>query len=449
MEYQSLQKKHSCFTYQNFSFHFHDSSDFVAVFTYQLENGPTFTHQVIFTQIDQELFSQQDPVLINNLIFHLGLVEMLSYWKLAASPTIHIACGQLNSDQVKFWQDLLLHGMGEYFYLNQIDSFFHTPPQFIITNQSSSIALARHSKQPKPVAAINLGGGKDSAAMLSFMTQKTMPFVNLIVQPASPAAAKMSQNGHPTHFVQRQFDPQLFQLNHQNYLNGHVPFSATVAFVNLLAAVLYDYDFALVGNESSADQPSLIWRNQAINHQYSKSTKFEQDFEKYRSQYIIKNVKYCSLLRKFNELEIAQIFSSNPQFFPIFKSCNCGQQKDLWCHHCSKCLFVFLMLSPFIDEKILTSKIFSHNLFADSTLLTDCKKLLGLAPAKPLECVGTIEESQLAFYLTLQKYQQTSLTLPVILNTLKDDLLNLGIDWPQRQQTLLSHSINDLVLPTL
>lgn len=447
MTYQDLQKKHPLFYYQSFSYQFNSQSALVCSFVYQLQNGPQFTHQVIYHQADQQFFEQQESKLLDNLVFHLGLAEMLSYWKLSASPTIAINCGHLSQEQLDFWQQLLIHGLGEYFYVNQIPDFLHQAPVFSIKNNQPGVAATAHQSHSSTVSALGIGGGKDSAVMIDLFQKNHLSFVNLIVEPASPAATKMSHlNKQPTYHVQRFFDAQLFTLNNSGYLNGHVPFSAIFAFISLLAAVIYDFNYIFVGNENSANQSSLKWLDVDINHQFSKSTKFEQDFFTYSKQFLIKNVEYYSLMRPFTELKIAQIFCTNPILFPIFKSCNRFQQKDLWCEVCPKCLFVFLILSPFLDEQILTSQIFSHNLLNDQNLLPTLKELLGLAPVKPLECVGTIEESQLAFYLTLKKYQQEQKPLPALLQQLQHQVLPLCSDWQKREQEIL-HTLQPHSLP--
>ena len=39
----------------------------------------------------------------------------------------------------------------------------------------------------------------------------------------------------------------------------------------------------------------------------------------------------------------------------------CGSKEDKWCGDCSKCLFVYIILSPFLDEESLKN-IFGENL---------------------------------------------------------------------------------------
>ena len=65
---------------------------------------------------------------LSNLIFHLGLAEMFSYWKLTCSPLIDISAGKLDNEQIRWWKDLLFKGMAQYFYENKID---FTPNNFM------------------------------------------------------------------------------------------------------------------------------------------------------------------------------------------------------------------------------------------------------------------------------------------------------------------------------
>src|SRR5258708_31438087 len=59
-----------------------------------------------------------DRSLLERCVFHLGLVEMLSYWKAACCPEIAVRAGSLSRQQIDWQRDLLLHGMGEFFYVN-------------------------------------------------------------------------------------------------------------------------------------------------------------------------------------------------------------------------------------------------------------------------------------------------------------------------------------------
>ena len=73
-------------------------------------------------------------------------------------------------------------------------------------------------------------------------------------------------------------------------------------------------------NESSANEPSVVGTD--INHQYSKSFEFENDFRNYEKEFLKTNIEYFSLLRPLTELQIAMLFSKHKKYHDIFRSCN-------------------------------------------------------------------------------------------------------------------------------
>jgi hypothetical protein len=137
----------------------------------------------------------------------------------------------------------------------------------------------------------------------------------------------------------------------------------------------------------------------------------QQDYGKHH------HPEYFSLLRPLSEIKIAEIFSHYPQYFDVFKSCNVGSKTDSWCGHCAKCLFVYIVLAPFLMPEVL-QKIFSgKNLLNDISLKKELDELVGIADVKPFECVGTISEVNWAL-------QQISTNCRVSLATYHGSLLD-------------------------
>ena len=104
-------------------------------------------------------------------------------------------------------------------------------------------------------------------------------------------------------------------------------------------------------------------------------------------------VQYFSFLRPLSELQIASLFAQCEAYHPVFRSCNVGSKTDSWCGHCPKCLFTWMILSPFLSKEQLTA-IFGKDLMADESLRPILEELNGTAAVKPFECVGTVEEVQ-------------------------------------------------------
>ena len=338
---------------------------------------------------------------LDNLVFNLGIIEMFSYWKSTASPEIVVRAGSLNRGQISWWKNLLIKGMGQYFYENRID---FTDPNFVRIRSQGKDGLSPYKKALTGKTLVPLGGGKDGSvtwellkgadyditafALNPTQTHKQIFRVGKIVKPIT---------------ITRTIDPALLSLNKKGYLNGHTPFSAYLAFLTVITAVLFDYKYIALSNERSSNEGNVRYLGKSVNHQYSKTYEFEKNFREYSKEYLATNVEYFSFLRPLYELQIAKLFANYPQYYYVFLSCNEAHKTDSgtkkgegkWCCNCSKCLFVYLALSPFLDEQELKS-IFGQNLLKSKNLAPVLDELIGKKKFKPFECVGTIEESKAA-----------------------------------------------------
>ena len=225
--------------------------------------------------------------------------------------------------------------------------------------------------------------------------------------------------------AERKIDKLLLNLNRKGFLNGHTPFSAYLAFLTTLVASLFGQKYIALSNEKSSNEGNVKYLGRTINHQWSKSFEFEIKFRKYSEKYLTEAVEYFSFLRPLYEIQIAEIFSRYPKYFPVFLSCNeayktaSGTKKPAkkWCGKCSKCLFVFMVLYPFLKKKEIL-KIFGKNLFQDKKLLPLLQQLIGERGFKPFECVGTRSECRKALKLGLKKAKKTG-EVPYLLTKIK------------------------------
>jgi hypothetical protein len=219
-----------------------------------------------------------------------------------------------------------------------------------------------------------------------------MPVIPLIVNPRGATLNCVKTAGYGENdfiVINRTLDPTMLQLNAEGYLNGHTPFSALLAFISVLVAFGSRSKYIALSNENSANESTVPGTN--INHQYSKSIEFERDFRNYVAENLNNKVQYFSFLRPLSELQIASLFAQCEAYHPVFRSCNVGSKTDSWCGHCPKCLFTWIILSPFLSREKLTA-IFGMDLMADASLQPIMEELNGTAVVKPFECVGTVEE---------------------------------------------------------
>ena len=220
--------------------------------------------------------------------------------------------------------------------------------------------------------------------------------------------------------VKRTIDKNLIDLNSKGFLNGHTPFSAMVAFLTYLCSYLLGKKYVALSNEASANESNVDGEN--INHQYSKTIEFENDFREYSDKYLKGNVEYFSLLRPISELQIAKLFSELEEYHQIFKSCNVGSKSEpwKWCCNCPKCLFVYTILSPFLYKEKLVN-IFGEDLFTREDLLKTFVELCGYGETKPFECVGTYNEIRYSISEVIRKLESEKIELPYLLNYYKEN----------------------------
>ncbi len=366
---------------------------------------------------------------IRYIAFNLGMVELISYWKCVCPKNVIIKCGYLDEYQIQWFKKLYYYGLGEYRYINNIDITQEEMMNIIVEGKKQNINIPHINRIG---TIIPVGGGKDSTVTLELLKEHKENNYCLIIGSKDPSMKCAEIAGYDNNKIieiSRTIDENIKRLNQEGYLNGHTPFSSMLAFLSYLVATLTGKKYIALSNESSANESNVEGEN--INHQYSKSYEFEQDFNNYVERYFSDDVKYFSMLRPINELQIAMLFSKNEKYHKIFRSCNVGSKQTpwKWCCNCPKCLFVYCILSPFLYKEKLIN-IFEQDMFENKELLNTFIELCGYGKNKPFECVGTYEEINFAITKTILKLEDESKELPYMLKYYKENykLVSLNDD---------------------
>ena len=327
---------------------------------------------------------------LQSLAFQIGMTELVSYWKIACPKRVVVKPFALTETQKSFWKKLYYNGLGEFLYLNNITV---SEADLMEIECDGSRSFAKIDIPLDERTLVPVGGGKDSVVTLECL-RKEMPVIPLIVNPRGATLNCVHTAGYAQNdfiVINRTLDSTMLKLNAEGYLNGHTPFSALLAFITVLVAFGSRSKYIALSNENSANESTVPGTN--INHQYSKSIEFERDFRNYVAENLNDNVQYFSFLRPLSELQIAKLFAQCEAYHPVFRSCNVGSKTDSWCGHCPKCLFTWIILSPFLSKEKLTA-VFGKDLMEDESLRPVFEELNGTAAVKPFECVGTVEEVQ-------------------------------------------------------
>lgn len=391
-QYQLLRSRHKVFYYEGYTSTF--TNDGLRIeFSFHIDGLTRFRPVSVFRYGKyKEIFLKNyhfNKPLAEYLIFSIGLIELVSYWKATCSPVIQVSAHILAQAQVEWWKKLYFNGLGEFFYINGLNP---TTEEFVDISSSGQQFEPQTVRGMEDGFLVPVGGGKDSAVTLELLKNNQAEIIPLIINPRGATletliAASIDTNGMVC--ITRTIDPELIRLNSLGYLNGHTPFSAMLAFYSLMASLLSGKRNIALSNESSANEATIP--GTYINHQYSKSFAFEQDFRDYVSRYISPSFNYFSFLRPLNELQIVSVFSKLDHYHRVFKSCNVGSKTDVWCGKCPKCLFTHLMLSAF-KGKAYADEILGAKMLNDSEMSVIFDELCGFSENKPFECVGTIDD---------------------------------------------------------
>lgn len=428
-QYLSLREQYPRFAYRGYEI---EENDSCLKITYRFETLglSEFAPVWVFPKAEGDCRRWSEDRLMQDMIFSLGMVELISYWKIACPPTVTVEAGRLNQDQIDWWKDLYFNGLGEFFYVNGIKE---ADPNHFMDIQCAGQLKAPCTDQYKERheecgvetvgkgngVLVPIGGGKDSAVTLELLRLAGKPVCAYIINPRGATIHTTEVAGlDAAHVIsaKRTLDSNMLELNCQGYLNGHTPFSALVAFSGIIAARMHGLTMVALSNESSANESTV--QGSTVNHQYSKSFKFEEDFHYYQTTYLKGSAYYFSMLRPLSEFQIARFFAGQKQYHGIFRSCNAGSKTDSWCGHCPKCLFVYLILSPFLKPQEVRD-IFGRNMLDDWDMKETLDQLIGIEEEKPFECVGSRDEINTAIVLTIKGLEEAGEALPCLLSYYK------------------------------
>ena len=415
-QHETLRRRFPQFFYRGYEIE--DTERELAV-TYHFEIGglSSFAPRWTFPKPESAAAQVVDDRM-ERMIFSLGMVELVSYWKITCSPQVMVEAGSLSEEQIRWWKELYYNGLGEFFYVNHIDTASLDNFMEIRCTAAEETVACEPSAEPlshAPGVLVPIGGGKDSVVTLELLRQSGLPLYGYIINPRGATVNTARVAGlDEAHLlsVKRTLDKNMLELNRQGYLNGHTPFSALVAFSSLLAAKLLNLSYVALSNESSANESTVL--GSTVNHQYSKSFQFERDFHRYAEAYLPDSAYYFSLLRPLSEFQIAKFFAQQKPYHAKFRSCNAGSKTDSWCGHCPKCLFVYLILSPFLEPDQVR-QIFGTDMLADASMAGTLDQLVGIVEEKPFECVGSRDEINTALVLTVDRLRREGRPLPLLL----------------------------------
>ncbi|MEZ5383236.1 MAG: hypothetical protein R2754_15760 [Microthrixaceae bacterium] len=339
----------------------------------------------------------------------VALAAGTSYYKVAAPALLAVTLGPITDAEAEFVRALYDHGLREFAARNDLPVPLVQAWELEVGDPPHSQHQDPQPSEPQPseprhldpgTALVPVGGGKDSALVLSVLGEVAVPFtVNASVAPRRVAAAA----GLPLHTATRRLDPALRTWNEGGALNGHIPVTAVVTAISALAALAAGCRDVVLGNERSASEPTRWVGGEPVNHQWAKSLDAEDLTQAALAAATGGRLRTFSILRPFTEVAIAGGLVTDPAQLDAFLSCNEAftmwretdqRAEGTWCLNCPKCRFTTLMLAPHLDPERFEATFGGRPLHDPAQ--ADGYRALWDEAAKPYECVGEMVESAAA-----------------------------------------------------
>ena len=351
-----------------------------------------FTEEIVFEGVGS--LERDDVRAVAELWY---LIAGLSYFKAGAARSVDLGATPISDAGRALFDAALLDGLGEFSVRNDLAL------DDVTIVGGASFRSIRSDLDPGRVL-IPFGGGIDSVVTVASL-QESLDQALFVVSPPSgrfvPLEATAQCTGLVVHRATRRLDPALL-VGDESMFQGHVPVSAMITLLAVVAAVASGRGGVIMSNEHSASVPNLVWRDREVNHQWSKSWVAEKLMADAVAERIGPLPIVASALRDRSELWVAQQFAALTKYHATFRSCNRAFAQKLnrratsWCGQCDKCLFINLVLAPFMDRAEL-SRVLGVEPLADAARHQQLRTLVGLGVhRKPFECVGDPSECGVA-----------------------------------------------------
>lgn len=118
MEFEVLRNKYKRFIYKKYQI-FQDDNKIYLEYEFEIENLSKFYPKIEILKKDFK-FKDINSNIVKNMVFNIGMIELISYYKATCCPQIVIECGKLDKYQEEWFKKLYYLGTGEFRYINDI-----------------------------------------------------------------------------------------------------------------------------------------------------------------------------------------------------------------------------------------------------------------------------------------------------------------------------------------
>ena len=390
-----------------------NEENYIATFRYE-NAGVEFTERVKFKKTDKII----DRKLLDRALFLSFILIGTSYYKTRPTKNVLVEEKTLDDFQAKFFSTVYQEGLSQFAYENHLtrEDLGHFSRNADMSDAPIDLNPADYDGE-----LVLQSGGKDSLLTATLVADKNPTFWYLGSSENYPKILDEVAGKSELQIATREID--LESLKRADGLNGHVPITYIVQSLALTQAILNHNRMVITSIGREGAEPHAWIDDLPVNHQWSKTWEAEKLFAEYIKRYISKDLKVGSMLRKYSELKIAELFAKNcwDKYGKKFSSCNVANYRQKaengelkWCGNCAKCANSYLLFAPFVNREELDEIIGNgKSLFENENLIDDFKGLLGVDNyLKPFECVGETAELRAAYHQRRNEYPSLPFEVP-------------------------------------
>lgn len=117
-KFNILREKYKEFIYKDFEIR-EENNNIIIKYFFEIPGLTKFEPTITIEKRNIKFNSIEDN-LVKEMVFNLGMVEAISYWKSICAQKLIVECGSLDSEQIEFFKKLFYLGLGEFRYINNI-----------------------------------------------------------------------------------------------------------------------------------------------------------------------------------------------------------------------------------------------------------------------------------------------------------------------------------------
>lgn len=328
------------------------------------------------------------------------LLASVSYYKAAAPGVVDLGDLRVREGERELLRRMIVDGLGEYQHVNDLD----LGGVRIVGGRTGREPVDHQPDVDRPL--VPFGGGIDSIVTLEHVRRTSAPSVFVLGRNGTTFDAidpALAVADVPVLRADQHLDGQILRSRELGFRNGHVPVTGVLSSIALLTAALHGHGSVVMSNEWSASEGNLVHAGREVNHQWSKSLEFEQLLRGVLAEGHSTPPDYFSFLRARSEVWVAREMAALTDYHHAFRSCNRAFAVDpsrrlaTWCGECDKCVFIDLVLAPFMTPDALREVFGGTEPLERPGNEASLRALVGVGDGhKPFECVGALDECRVA-----------------------------------------------------